>query len=65
MKRWEKRVRHVEKLLKQTTQGIDLAERDVDEVLLELLQKGKTVEAVKRTRQEFGWSLLEAKQYVD
>lgn len=30
-----------------------------------LVTQGKTVEAVKRVRQEHGWSLLEAKQAID
>ncbi len=65
IKALESRIRHVEKQLKQTMQGMELAEPDVNEELRELLEKGKMIEAVKRTRQEFGWSLLEAKQYVD
>lgn len=65
VKALETRIRHVEKLLQHATQGQKIAEPDINEELRELLQKGKMVEAVKRTRQEFGWSLLEAKQYVD
>lgn len=61
----EKRVRNLEMQLKQATQGMKLMEPDINEELRKLLQQGKTIEAVKRTRQEFGWSLLEAKQYVD
>ncbi|MBT2570249.1 hypothetical protein [Planococcus sp. ISL-110] len=61
----ENRVRQVEKLLKQSIQGMELKEPDVNDELRELLHKGKMVKAVNRTRQEFGWSLLEAKQYVD
>ncbi len=61
----EKRVRQLEKQLTQIQQGEEWKEPDVNDELRELLQKGKKVEAVKRTREEFGWSLLEAKQYVD
>ena len=61
----ENRIRHVENQLKQITQGMKLAEPEINEELRELLQKGKMIEAVKRTRQEFGWSLMEAKLYVD
>lgn len=61
----ENRVRQVEQLLKQATHGMEMAEPDVNKELRLLLKEGKTIEAVKRTRQEFGWSLLEAKQYVD
>ena len=59
------RVRHMEKLLQKSTQGQEITEPEINEELRQLLQQGKMVEAVKRTRQEFGWSLLEAKQYVD
>ena len=65
VKALETRIRHVEELLQHATQGQKIAEPEINEELRELLQKGKMVEAVKRTRQEFGWSLLEAKQYVD
>lgn len=65
IKALENKIRHIEKQLKQTTQGLEMAEPDVNEELRTLLQQGKTIQAVKRTRQEFGWSLLEAKQYVD
>lgn len=61
----EKRIRHVEKQLKQSTPNTEWTEPVINEELRELLQRGKTVEAVKRTRQQFGWSLLEAKQYID
>ncbi|AQU79868.1 hypothetical protein [Planococcus faecalis] len=61
----ENRVSKVEKLLKQTMPEMASVEQKVNEELRELLKQGKTIEAVKRTRQEFGWSLLEAKQYVD
>ena len=65
IKALENRIRHAENQLKQITQGMKLEEPEINEELRELLQKGKMIEAVKRTRQEFGWSLLEAKQYVD
>lgn len=65
VKALETRIRHVEKLLQQSAQGQKLTEPEINEELRDLLQEGKMIEAVKRTRQEFGWSLLEAKQYVD
>ena len=61
----EKRMYQLEKQLTQIQQGEEWREPDVNDELRELLQKGKMVEAVKRTREEFGWSLLDAKQYVD
>lgn len=65
VKALETRIRHVEKLLQKSTQGQEITEPEINVELRQLLQQGKMVEAVKRTRQEFGWSLLEAKQYVD
>lgn len=61
----EKRIRHVENQLRQLTPGTEITEPEINKEIRELLQQGKMIEAVKRTRQEFGWSLLEAKQYVD
>ncbi|EGA89475.1 hypothetical protein GPDM_09270 [Planococcus donghaensis MPA1U2] len=61
----EKKVSQLEKQLTHIQQGKEWVEPDVNDELRELLQKGKMVEAVKRTREEFGWSLLDAKQYVD
>lgn len=65
MKALETRVRNVEKLLQKPSQGQKITEPEINEELRQLVRHGKRVEAVKRTRQEFGWSLLEAKQYVD
>ena len=65
IKALETRVRHMEKLLQKSSQGETFTEPEINKELRRLLQQGKKVEAVKRTRQEFGWSLLEAKQYVD
>lgn len=38
---------------------------ELEEEISMLLKQGKNVEAVKRVREENGWSLLEAKQAVD
>lgn len=38
---------------------------ELDEEISRLVHQGKTVEAVKRVREEHGWTLLEAKQAVD
>ncbi|AIY05911.1 hypothetical protein Plano_1946 [Planococcus sp. PAMC 21323] len=61
----EQRMRQLEKQLIQVQQGEEWIEPDINSELRQLLKKGKMVEAVKRTREEFGLSLLEAKQYVD
>ena len=38
---------------------------ELDQELAELVRHGKKVQAVKRVREERGWTLLEAKQAVD
>lgn len=65
IKALETKVKHMEKLLQTSSQTQMSTEPEINEELRQLLQQGKMVEAVKRTREEFGWSLLEAKQYVD
>lgn len=38
---------------------------ELDQELAALVRQGKKVQAVKRVREEHGWTLLEAKQAVD
>ena len=38
---------------------------ELEQELTALVRQGKKVEAVKRVREEHGWTLLEAKQAVD
>lgn len=45
--------------------GIIDREPEINKELRQLMEEGKTVTAVKRVREAFGFSLLEAKQYVD
>ncbi|AJD92574.1 hypothetical protein JMA_32570 [Jeotgalibacillus malaysiensis] len=45
-------------------QNTDLYE-ELDQELKTLIHQGKDVQAVKRVRETKGYSLLEAKQYVD
>lgn len=61
----EKRLKHTEIMLKQIAEQVGVAEDPINEQLRQLVNEGKTVEAVKKTREHFGYSLLEAKQYVD
>ncbi|UKS57745.1 hypothetical protein [Exiguobacterium acetylicum] len=44
---------------------VSLEEAALQVELVQLLKEGKMVEAVKRVRESLGFSLLEAKQYVD
>ncbi|WP_166000693.1 hypothetical protein [Bacillus sp. Cs-700] len=51
--------------LDRMAQHMGLPEDPINEELRELMREGRMVEAVKRTREVFGLSLVEAKQYVD
>lgn len=61
----EKRLKHTESILKQIADHVGIAEDPINDRLRQLVKEGKVVEAVKETREHFGYSLLEAKQYVD
>ncbi|ENJ6137581.1 MULTISPECIES: hypothetical protein [Bacillus] len=60
LKRMEDRLQLITKEM-----GIVDREPEINKELRQLMEKGKTVKAVKRVREAFGFSLLEAKQYVD
>ncbi|HDR8032446.1 TPA: hypothetical protein QCY74_005892, partial [Bacillus cereus] len=45
--------------------GIVEREPEINKELRQLVEEGKKVTAVKRVREAFGFSLIEAKQYVD
>lgn len=60
----EERLKRQEKLLERLLKNEQI-ETPVSEEVLALLRKGKEVQAVKEARERFGFSLLEAKQYVD
>lgn len=56
------RLRRLEKANSPIPQGFS---PELDQELAELVRQGKKVQAVKRVREEHGWTLLEAKQAVD
>ncbi|MCG3087290.1 hypothetical protein [Sporosarcina cyprini] len=60
----EERVKRQDRLLERLLKHMEI-ETPVSEEVLALLRKGKEVQAVKEARERFGFSLLEAKQYVD
>lgn len=60
LKRMEDRLQLISKEM-----GIVDREPEINKELRQLMEEGKTVTAVKRVREVFGFSLLEAKQYVD
>ncbi len=61
-----KRIESLEKRLNELSSG-NLAEAQyvVNEELRIMLRRGKLIEAVRKAREEFGMSLLDAKRYVD
>ncbi|MGG1686488.1 hypothetical protein [Pseudalkalibacillus sp. NRS-1564] len=59
------RMKSMHDQLNRMAQHLDLPEHPINDELRELMKEGKTVEAVKKAREVFGLSLLEAKEYVD
>ncbi len=59
------RMKSMHNQLNRMAQHMDLPEHPIIDELRELMKEGKMVEAVKKAREEFGLSLLEAKEYVD
>ncbi|WP_219375504.1 hypothetical protein [Bacillus mycoides] len=60
LKRMEDRLQLISKEM-----GIVDREPEINKELRQLVEDGKIVTAIKRVREAFGFSLLEAKQYVD
>lgn len=65
--RMDKRIKMLEMRLNELSNGNNPAEvqQVVNEELRKLLVRGKIIEAVRKAREEFGISLLDAKRYVD
>ncbi|AXO94027.1 MULTISPECIES: hypothetical protein [Bacillus cereus group] len=66
-KKTDASLKRMEDRLQLITKEMGIADREpeINKELRQLMEKGKTVKAVKRVREAFGFSLLEAKQYVD
>ncbi|PGU81742.1 hypothetical protein [Bacillus cereus] len=66
-KKNEARLKRIEDRLQLITKEMGIVEREpeINKELRQLVEEGKKVTAVKRVREAFGFSLLEAKQYVD
>ena len=58
------RIKKLENTLKQISNQIDIPE-SINEELLQLIEEGKDVKAVKIARELLGLSLIDAKQYID
>ncbi|WP_156574747.1 hypothetical protein [Bacillus luti] len=71
-KKNDARLKRMEDKLQLITKEMGIVEREpeinkaeINKELRQLMEEGKKVKAVKRVREAFGFSLLEAKQYVD
>ena len=66
-KKNDARLKRIEDRLQLITKEMGIVEREpeINKELRQLVEDGKTITAVKRVREAFGFSLLEAKQYVD
>ncbi|MGH0633441.1 hypothetical protein [Bacillus pacificus] len=66
-KKTDARLQRMEDRLQLITKEMGIVDREpeINKELRQLMEEGKTVTAVKRVREVFGFSLLEAKQYVD
>ncbi|EJS70257.1 hypothetical protein ICU_01913 [Bacillus cereus BAG2X1-1] len=66
-KKTDTRLKRIEDRLQIITKEMGIVEREpeINKELRQLVEERKTVTAVKRVREVFGFSLLEAKQYVD
>ncbi|AXK19375.1 hypothetical protein [Bacillus sp. COPE52] len=66
-KKTDTRLKRIEDRLQVITKEMGIVEREheINKELRQLVEDGKTITAVKRVREAFGFSILEAKQYVD
>ncbi|MES9784290.1 hypothetical protein [Bacillus thuringiensis] len=66
-KKNDARLKRIEDRLQLITKEMGIIEREpeINKELRQLVEEGKKITAVKRVREAFGFSLLEAKQYVD
>ncbi|MDP7988516.1 hypothetical protein Q9B79_01540 [Bacillus sp. MHSD_36] len=66
-KKTDARLKRMEDRLQLITKEMGIIDREpeINKELRQLMEEGKTVTAVKRVREALGFSLLEAKQYVD
>lgn len=61
----EVRMKHMSKRIEQLEAEVTLEEPAINDELRRLIAEGQEVRAVKAARVAFGYSLLEAKQYID
>jgi biotin operon repressor len=59
------RVKGLEYRLEQMSKQMDIPEMPINNEVRHLIKEGNDVKAVKKVRETLGYSLIEAKQYVD
>ncbi|WP_186576571.1 hypothetical protein [Aquibacillus kalidii] len=62
---FEDRLQHVEHTFDQIGKERKLLDDPINDELRLLLLEGKDVAAVKKVREAFGFSIMEAKKYID
>ncbi|MBM6648402.1 hypothetical protein [Bacillus sp. RIT 809] len=65
LKRIEDRLQLITKEMGIVEGEPEINKAEINKELRQLVEAGKTITAVKRVREAFGFSILEAKQYVD
>ncbi|ALS75725.1 hypothetical protein AUC31_11190 [Planococcus rifietoensis] len=61
----EVRMKHMSKRIEQLEAEVTLEEPAINGELRRLIAEGQEIRAIKAARLAFGYSLLEAKQYID
>ncbi len=61
----EVRMKHMSKRIEQLEAEVTLEEPAINEELRRMIAEGQEIRAIKAARVAFGYSLLEAKQYID
>ncbi len=61
----EVRMKHMSQRIEQLEAEVTLEEPAINDELRRLIAEGQEIRAVKAARVAFGYSLIEAKQYID
>lgn len=61
----EGRVKQLQSRLSQVRDYPEIEKHPVNDELRTLIQNGENIKAIKKSREVFGFSLLEGKEYID
>ena len=59
------RLKNIKATLDLVAKVVEIPEHPINDVLRDLKKEGKEIQTIKEARKVLGFSLLEAKQYVD